>query len=143
MSGGVDAARQPRDDGHAVIAEIAGHLLGEFDAADRGVARADNGDGRSDENRRIAANRDQRGRRVDMGTARPDIPLRRRPIRRAPSRSSAAISRSASSIGQMRSLAPAARRQIGRGLDGSGGAAEMAEEIAEGRRPDRFAADQA
>ena len=65
MRGGVDAARQARDDGEAGVAEIARESLGETHAGGRGVARTDDGDHRPVERRRSAAHGEQRRRVVD------------------------------------------------------------------------------
>ena len=52
MGGGVDAARQAGDHGVAVAAELGRQLPGHADAGERGVAGADDGDGRQREDGR-------------------------------------------------------------------------------------------
>jgi hypothetical protein len=61
----VDAARQPRDDAEAGLAQRAREAFGEFHAGGRGVARADNGDQGPVQDRGLAAHRDERRRVVD------------------------------------------------------------------------------
>ena len=65
MRGGIDAARETRDDDEAGVAEIARQPLGEPHAGRRGIARADDRDHRQGERRGVAAHRKQRRRVVD------------------------------------------------------------------------------
>ena len=62
MGGGIDAARQPRHDAEAGLAQVARQPLGEFDAGGRGIARADDGDQRLRQHGELAAHRQQRRR---------------------------------------------------------------------------------
>jgi hypothetical protein len=59
VCGGVDAARQARDDAIALPAELASQHARHLDAGKRGVARTDDGDGRQRENRRRTLDREQ------------------------------------------------------------------------------------
>ena len=59
MGRGVDAARQAGDDDEAALPELQRHVAGEAPAIGRGVARADDGDGRPLQHLSIAADREQ------------------------------------------------------------------------------------
>ena len=65
MAGGVDAARQARDDGKARGAKIARQPLGETQARGRGIARADDGDRRQTQRGGFAAHGKKRRGVVD------------------------------------------------------------------------------
>ena len=77
MSGGIDAARQPRYGAEAGRAQVARQPLGEFDAGRRG-ARADDGDQRPRQHGELAAYREQGRRVVDHLQARRIIRLAER-----------------------------------------------------------------
>lgn len=66
MGGGVDPARHVGNDDVILASEIGGKRAGEAPAAERGVARADHGDGFAREQGCVAEEREQRRRVLDV-----------------------------------------------------------------------------
>jgi hypothetical protein len=142
VRGGVDAAGKAGGNGMAVAAEVAGDAFGGLDSGDRSVARADDGDRRAGEDRGVAAHRDQRRGAVYM---------------RQPGRIVALAEgdEAGTQPGELRHFLfggvdradadrpPASPGELRHRLDRRGGAAKMIEELAEGRRSDPVAANEA
>ena len=144
MRGGIDAARQTRDDAEAGLAQFARQPLGEFHAGGRGVARADNGDHRlRQDGASLPRTAKQRRRIVDHLQARRIIRLAERDQFDAARAAPPSIRAAASSREQMRDArGAAAARERGQGVERGARAAVMVDQVAEGARPDIVAADE-
>ncbi len=70
MRGGIDAARQARDDGEIVLAKLERDVAREPLAVGRGVARTDDRDSATFRQRQVAARREKRRRIFDGGEGR-------------------------------------------------------------------------
>ena len=144
MGGGIDAARQPRDDAEAGVAQVARQPFGEFDAGRRGVARADDGDQRPRQHGELAAHRQQRRRIVDHLQARRIIRLAERDEVDA-----ARARRFQFGFGVLartdarRPRCAAAAGERGQGAKRCARAAIMIDQVAEGARADIVGADEA
>ena len=143
MRGLIDAARQPRDDDEAGVAEIARQLACEFQPGAGGVARADDGDHRPHQRVGRAAHAEQRRRIVERRQPRRIAGLAGRdqatPILSAGGEFGPRLVLAADAA---RTRGAAAPRQIGQPFQRGARAAEMIEQRAEGARPDIVGADQ-
>ena len=144
MSGGIDAARQPRYGAEAGRAQVARQPLGKFDAGRRSVARADDGDQRPRQHGELAAYREQ-GRRVgDHLQARRIIRLAERDeVDAARARRLQFGLRLLVRTDARRRRCAAAAGESGQGAKRGARAAIMIDQVAEGARADIVGPDEA
>ena len=122
----VDAARQPRDDDEAGLAEIARQRAGEFQPGAGGVARADDREHRPHQRIQCAAHAEQRRRIVQRGEPRRIAGFIRRQQADADLLAGREFgARILLAADPARTIGAAAPRQVGQPLQRDAGAAEM------------------
>ena len=144
MRGGVDAARQTRDDAEAGLAELARQRLRELRPGGGGVARTDDGDQRPGEHGAVAAHRNQRRRVVDH--LQPQRVVRFAERDEMHVEGARRLQLGGGFLGRADASGPrraAAAGKRGQSVKRGARAAEMIDQLAEGARPDILGADQA
>ena len=143
MRGGVDAAREARRDDEALAPEVPRQDLRHLAAGDGGIAGADDRNhGLDHQPLARAADGDERGRRVDFAQPGRIVPLPDRDDARAETRQPREL---ALGLGGLRDadLSSRAAGEARQRLERCGCGTEMIDEVAERRRSDILAADQA
>ena len=146
MRGGIDAARQARDDARSRRSPRSrASRSANFTPARRGIARADDGDQRPRQHGGVAAHREQRRRVVDHAQARGIVRLAERDERDAACAARPSVRARPPRAEQMRPgrAAPPRRASSGRASSARRAPPKWLMSVAEGARADIVAADEA